>query len=655
MSPTIPLAPATNGVTPAGTPPVSLAPEQRPDQGGDGADKDSASPGSLVTLDILAAVKAAQGAHGLKHGDFTRYSQYCTRRLLRVRRATHLTHGRGRFVPRVVCADDARRDHRALLLPLTEAERAWSTAMALKRAANASGLTGPPVSGGGSGGAIGSGTAAGVLSDGQRRRKVISKLNRATQAAGRLRELCGEVGDEHTMLEAEAYAKWMAATLDLEREEWGTALAAFEVVERVYEGMVAMSLGMAAAGVFEERAEEVATAIRFCRYNLARSGQGGGDEEELLRGFRETANGAAGDDMLGQKIEAVLADARRTAARNLGEVEWCGNAVPLRSGRVREAVLLAAEKSKELRQDESRRKSIDAFDGVFIAYNDAIQIVNKEIAEFRRATTSRAEEHIAELDLLAAYLTHGRISHTIERNLLLVENLNAKRMSKPDDFVRLFDNLVQNQTDILGLAGVDADAGTYRGAESQRIVFRTQRCFHLAECYRVAEMYREAVALYDQVAVLARPLSGSYAEDVKEAVSQSRCLKCRVRATEFIKQASISSELSALGLASNEGVNTEDGGLTLGAPAAMVDHLDKFVSFAGDPSGMRTIIEMPPPLEAVPCKPVMFDLAIDGIKFPEPPSGKEVVTEKILSSEIAGTQQTGTYFGRWWSSSSTKP
>jgi signal recognition particle subunit SRP68 len=650
MSPAVSAIRAVNG-TAHTTALVALSLSGMPAGGPDGgAAEREGEMNSIVTLDILTTVKAMQGAHGLKHGDFARYAQYCTRRLLRVRRATRLTHGRGRYVPRRVGADDARKDHRALLVPLTEAERAWAVAMTLKRAASTA-LPAGPANGGGPGGGAGGANGGAFLTDGERRRKVIGKLTRATQAAQQLRQLCSDVGDEHTVLEAEAYAQWMAATLDLEREEWGKALASFEVVGRVYEGMVAMSSGTAAAGVFEERSDEVATAIRFCRYNLARSGQGGGDEEELLQGFREAVNGTTGDDMLGQKIEAVLADARRKAAQSLGEIEWCGNVVPLRSERIREAVLLAAEKSKEIREDDAKRSSIDAFDSVFIAYNDAIQTVNKEIAEFRQATTSRAEERKGELELLAAYLTHGRISHTIERNLLLVRNFEAKRSSKPDDFVRLYDNLVQNQTDILGLAGVDADALMFSRAESQRAVFRTHRCFHLAECYRATDMLREATALYDRVAVLARPLTGAYAVEANEVVTQSRCMKCRVRANQFIKEVSIARELSALNISAMPSANDADAVAMPAARAVMVDHLDAFISFAGDRSGARTIMEMPPPLEAVPCKPVMFDLAIDGISFPESPSERDggVDTKQSgVAAEANGTSST--YFARWWSS-----
>ena len=85
-----------------------------------------------VSLDIFDVVKSSRAQHGLRHGDYLRYRQYCARRLHRLRKSLKLTQGKGRFVkkpiePRVV----AQGKH--LLIPLYCSERAWAYAMQLKR------------------------------------------------------------------------------------------------------------------------------------------------------------------------------------------------------------------------------------------------------------------------------------------------------------------------------------------------------------------------------------------------------------------------------------------------------------------------------------------------------------------------------------------
>lgn len=87
---------------------------------------------SNLTLDILQIVKVSQSQHGLRHGDHSRYRQYCTRRLARLYKSLKFSHGRGRYQKKAVEAATVT-DERYLLIPLMTAERAWSYAMELKR------------------------------------------------------------------------------------------------------------------------------------------------------------------------------------------------------------------------------------------------------------------------------------------------------------------------------------------------------------------------------------------------------------------------------------------------------------------------------------------------------------------------------------------
>ena len=47
---------------------------------------DEAPPREPLTLAIHATIQLAQLNNGLRHGDYQRYRQYCTRRLRRVRK-----------------------------------------------------------------------------------------------------------------------------------------------------------------------------------------------------------------------------------------------------------------------------------------------------------------------------------------------------------------------------------------------------------------------------------------------------------------------------------------------------------------------------------------------------------------------------------------
>lgn len=448
--------------------------------------------------------------------------------------------------------------------------------------------------------------------------------------------LCVAAADGATVLEAEAYLRGMVAALAVEDGRWAVARGAYETVERVYQGMAGVRAGTVGAAVFERRVEEVVQGIRFCNYQMVR----GGGEVEL-----ESLRGLAGvEDALAGKIEQALAEARRTAALEFGEVEWCGVRVRLRAEKVREAVLMAREES-----DRFVGGAVDEFDKLFMVYNDAIKVVSDELAEFL-ASGSAADDRIRELQLLVAYLTYNRLQHTVARNLLLVESFRNKRGAKPDDFVRLYDNLISNLTDILALPGVDNDAETSNKAESRRKLFKAYRCFHLAQSYLAAQLQVEAASLFDRVAVHAKSLTGKDAAEADKIVAESTGMKCRAKAQAFLKEQQLAGRIDRLSLSKHHTpfVKKEH----------ILDNLDSYQSFTGKDDPSRVISEMPPALEAVPCKPVLFDLAIDAIRFPEEPK-LEKQDNQILAEEqgkqtpAAATSAfqplASTRLGRWWS------
>ncbi len=192
----------------------------------------------------------------------------------------------------------------------------------------------------------------------------------------------------------------------------------------------------------------------------------------------------------------------------------------------------------------------------------------------------RAEERIAELEFLAAYLSHGRLTHTIERNVLLVESFAAKKSAKPDDFVRLYDNLVHNASDILALPGVSDDAQVANQAEAQLSLFRAHRCFHLARCYLAAGMHGAASQLFERATFYATPLSASetLAAEAARIVQEAAGLRVRARAQLYLREAGAAAQLASLNMHHGTGARRK---------RTLCENLDEFASFVNDPAALR--------------------------------------------------------------------
>lgn len=92
-----------------------------------------------LTLNLHAIIIVTQAENGLRHRDYRRYRTYLARRLQKVRRAAGVPCGKGRaFVKKEITVEVAKSvDH--LMVLLLNAERSWSYAMELKEASTLDG------------------------------------------------------------------------------------------------------------------------------------------------------------------------------------------------------------------------------------------------------------------------------------------------------------------------------------------------------------------------------------------------------------------------------------------------------------------------------------------------------------------------------------
>jgi len=121
--------------------------------------------------------------------------------------------------------------------------------------------------------------------------------------------------------------------------------------------------------------------------------------------------------------------------------------------------LSAQDALYELEREENVDIKIDLYDKLFICYSDAQRIIIEESrADSAQQKSSKAETLASNLQALQLYVSFLKLTKTIERNLLLVDNLQKRlkgreevegqKASRPDELVRLFENLIQNMNDM---------------------------------------------------------------------------------------------------------------------------------------------------------------------------------------------------------------
>jgi len=226
------------------------------------------TPEKKLSLDILAKAKTAQLANGLRHGDYNRYKNYCTRRVRRIHKKLKFFDKpqggqKHQFRPKVV-TPALVTDVRFLELVLVMAERSWAHGMALRDVV-------------------------------EPRAKFHSarRFTKAAKWASQLEKLCDAKADERTILEANSYYAWLSANILFQKENWKEAHEKFIKARAIYSELSKTCLPEHQE-FFKDKITEIDPSIRYCTFNL--KGETLPDESTIIEPFK-------------QRFEAVLLEA----------------------------------------------------------------------------------------------------------------------------------------------------------------------------------------------------------------------------------------------------------------------------------------------------------------------------------------------------------
>jgi signal recognition particle subunit SRP68 len=159
----------------------------------------------------------------MRHDDYKQYHSYCTRRLSRLRHAhpvrRDLVHsaayvsGEKKKRNAYCSREQVSNSENALWVILVGAERAWAHSCELKALMKSTSAAGNTV-------VLAAEHEKSRSSPGKIRQHALRRLKRAKQLATQFRDLCEQVCDERTILEAKAYAGWMRGNWSLEVGDW---------------------------------------------------------------------------------------------------------------------------------------------------------------------------------------------------------------------------------------------------------------------------------------------------------------------------------------------------------------------------------------------------------------------------------------------------
>ncbi|KAF8930021.1 hypothetical protein EDD21DRAFT_368526 [Dissophora ornata] len=602
---------------------------------------------NAFVLDILSLTNEARNAYGLRRQEYGRYRHHCTQRLHRIRKTLGFTHGKDKsFIARPITAETVN-DEKYLHLLLFQAERAWGYAMEIKALSVA-------------------------LDDTRKQSHYVGRLKKAAKIAQQLETICsastGKV-DVRTALDAQAYSALMCGYVLFEAQQWQGALEKFSAARAIYDKL-------SLAGTPHQEAlchaamDEIDPNIKFCGYRLRLAKDGVVDVEELVK--MSAANKGSGSDVLMREIEHLIARTRQAKAQDLESLNWRSRTLPLRNAKLATAILAAQETAAELKNmtGANTEVKLEQFDRVLQAYAEAEKCVAKALKEdaiaAAKVKSSKSEQNTAELNMIATFISYSCLRHAIDRNLLLAQDIynrlegDAAATDRNEDLqyqnlVKAYDNVVQNLTAIQELPGVAADMKLSAEVDNKLLYYKGWRCFFTATAYSKLSRHVEAIALFDRAQAYATqirsglgkignggsdPDSFNVAEtELQEIESKIRGRKCQVHAAWYLENGqeshSIEDQLSSMSLDER----------SLDEPA-LIKRLDTYptsITSKTNPT-VPHLVDFPPALQAIPAKPLFFDIAFNHMDY-----NHNVLAERAGHPKASQqNESSGGWFGSIW-------
>lgn len=604
----------------------------------------------------LLLIKRIQMSNGLRHGDYIRYKSYCSKQVVKYRQRVLKQNVKKyhhkkihKYVKQPVITPDAVNDIKVLEMVLLQSERAWAHFMALKD------------------------EIANLVSERETRFKngnvdvetlrkqdrfphiwkkriqMYRRLKKAVVWAKKLNELCTAVGDDRTILEAEAYSSWMKGTLRMEKNKLSKALSYFESSKKVYQQLLLLCT-KSNQDIYKEKVEEIEFAVRYCNY--------------YKKVKDPSSTGTTTTDSLSEEMQSKLDRLlEKTKIGKEGDgnisITWAGSTIPIRYENIRDKYRESLmRESAILNGHESEANFLDLF-SIYDTISSSIREERVRMVKKQQsltatqksntaATTTNVSDNISEIDDILNFIKFMKLKYSMRRNIQLAcdignniftdtsKNGNIIKTEKKTkqqsvlDVIKMMDKSIQ----------IIKESETIQGAQLTEEVklttnqwiprIKALRCWFIGRYYCERNEFAKAQKLFDQSLTYL-----SLAIENGDNQSEINSISLKIQASKYQNQAQ--AFLDSLNNSENSIRDGKSSNITY-----LVDHIN-------DPYPSTDIFEFPPKMKLTPLQPIIVDIAEKELKIPQSIINRSTSSDKVNTQNNSNSSATG-WLGSWFRS-----
>lgn len=429
--------------------------------------------------------------------------------------------------------------------------------------------------------------------------------------------------DARTKLEAEAYNAFIHGSYYFEMGRWKEAAENLKKAQVVYENLV-KALPEDEQILYKNRIDEIAPSLRYCAYNIGENI----NMNDLLE--------MRGQGML-TDLDTLVAQTKTEQTDAFQSTEWRGRKVTVRPAKVRLFLLSIQDLNKSVEKCKEYQAKIDIIENVLLDCKDAISALKDEIKSDPKLRITQ-EGQLSSVQFLLTYLSYIRLKLTLERNLYLVgqakQNMEEEKSSetsrkvRPQDISRLYEIILQNIAELQQLNGLENDKEYQTEIETLSYGFKAFRCYYIALTLVNLKRWKEANCMYER--------SLKYANDaIKQKIKEFDLDKDLKDLSKKIE----GSKFSALAYSVLETDNQEESvlyGKSQKSTKPLFERLDQYKEDTTLNSRNPNVYKITPEMEAIPCKPLFFDLALNFVEFPSLEDKVETAASKKAGTGLTG-------------------
>ena len=465
-------------------------------------------------MDILLSTSSMQHQNGLRAGDYLRYAHFCRKKIQKLRKMNHLSQGKRKF-QKVEITPQLIKDNKIFLILILECERNWAYGMYHKQELT---FIGEDIK--------------------RLRHEITRKFKRATLNAKKIFDICQKIGDTQTQLEGEAYYHFINSNFLIFTSKFQEALELLKKACNIYEKIKQLKDTIESIE-YEEKIKSMKTSMRLCVYNLSSNKDTILDEAE----FEKTVN--VDDIELTEKIEEIKKGTNKINEEEFS-VKYHGVNIPIKNDKLRNDFEKLNELNSKIEKEQDVQKKILLFQD----YYNRIDEMNKLVKKIKGEEGNQSSENFSKIyGNILNYIENLRLKKYIDKNLSYIseyskeyntiENINnlfekdnLKLKVKPQEMMKLYDNLKEYQSQLINLEKDNPEQSYIIELNYREKIYTLSKIFYVGLAYVLNKKNHEAYTIMFYTIEKIKEANEFYEQHHLENVSQLKELKSQIENME---------------------------------------------------------------------------------------------------------------------------